>query len=366
MNRVLALGAWLLAAMTSFQAAAHQIDISRAHITIGQDRQIDVEIGMKASDAERAAGVSLPSGPDGAVDPAALGRAAAAISAYGLAHSAIEGRNGQACRPGDSAAAADGDGIRLTLRWDCREVEEPLRYASTLLTDRSPTARQIVQVDGDDTGQRLLSAADPSLVIAAPPPSLASVVLRYVLLGIEHIATGYDHVAFLVAVILWGRKLWPLVKIVTAFTLSHSVTLTLSALGWFTLPETVTEPAIAVTIVLVAGLNFISRDIGGRWIETFFFGFVHGFGFASALKETGLPAHARLPALASFNIGVEIGQIAVIALALPILLGIDRLLARGGGLAPPRDVRVVFGASALIVLAGSYWFIERTLLGSAT
>jgi hypothetical protein len=348
---------------------AHQFNISRARVIVGADRMAQVELGMKASDVDRVAGTTLAQSAGGEVDAAALAQAATRISAYVLAHTLLESRGGRPCAPGDTSIAPDGDGIRLTTTWDCRAVAGPLLYQSSVLIDRDPTASQTVLIgEGEDAPQQVLSGTHTTIDLDAATPSLMSVLGNYVWLGVEHIATGYDHIAFLLAVILWGRKLWPLVKLVTAFTLSHSVTLTLSALGVVSIPETITEPAIAATIVFVAALNFFSRDISGRWVETFFFGFVHGFGFASALKETGLPAHARLPALAAFNIGVEIGQVTVIAIALPLLLAFDRFLAHWrlpDGAMARRDPGLVFAGSAVIVILGAYWFLARTVLGDA-
>ncbi len=192
------------------------------------------------------------------------------------------------------------------------------------------------------------------------------VVARFIGAGIEHIFLGYDHIAFLVSVVLWSRRLWPVVKIVTAFTLAHSITLSLAALDVVRIPSAVVEPAIAASIVYVAAENFLSRDVGKRWRITFCFGLIHGFGFASALQELGLPRSALVPALASFNIGVEIGQIAIVSVVMPLLWALDRLPAPGprAGIVPVRSGLVVYPISAVIVVLGSYWFLVRTVLSA--
>src|SRR5947209_20061242 len=120
---------------------------------------------------------------------------------------------------------------------------------------------------------------------------------RYVTAGIEHIFLGYDHIAFLIGIVLWARRIWPVIKIVTAFTLAHSITLSLAALGIVVIPSTIVEPAIAASIVYVSLENFFSRSVDKRWRDTFAFGLIHGFGFASALQEFGLPPGAVVPAL---------------------------------------------------------------------
>ena len=181
---------------------------------------------------------------------------------------------------------------------------------------------------------------------------------------VEHIFLGYDHVAFLAAVVLWARRLWPVVKVVTAFTIAHSITLFLAALDVLHIPSAIIEPAIAASIIYVAAENFLSCDIDKRWRDTFGFGLIHGFGFASALQEFGLPRRALVPALASFNLGVEIGQIGIVCLVVPALLGMDRLVAnwRGETVRTTRSAVAVYGISAVIIALGSYWFLARTLL----
>src|SRR5258705_2747447 len=148
---------------------------------------------------------------------------------------------------------------------------------------------------------RAASASLPST--AERPRSLCPVVVgRFVQAGIEHIFLGYDHIAFLAAIVLWAQRLWPVIKIVTAFTIAHSITLSLAALQIVVFPSAIVEPAIAATIIFVAVENFFSRNVDGRWRGAFVFGLIHGFGFASALQEIGLPANAAGPALPAFNI----------------------------------------------------------------
>jgi hydrogenase/urease accessory protein HupE len=181
---------------------------------------------------------------------------------------------------------------------------------------------------------------------------------RYLVTGIGHIFLGYDHIAFLVAVVLWARRLMPVIKIVTAFTIAHSITLSLAALDIVVIPSRIVEPAIAASIVFVAVENFFSRDIDRRWRVAFAFGLIHGFGFASALKEIGLPSHAVVPALAAFNIGVEVGQVAIVCIVLPLLGVLDRVVAVDRT-KPVRAARLVYAVSLVISLLGGYWFLTR-------
>lgn len=184
-----------------------------------------------------------------------------------------------------------------------------------------------------------------------------AVVRRFVPSGVHHILIGPDHVLFLVGLLLTGGALRRLVLMVTAFTVAHSVTLTLAALDVVTPPAWVVEPAIALSIVYVGVDNLLRRD--GRdvreWIA-FGFGFLHGFGFASVLREMGLPSQALGWALAAFNVGVEVGQVAVVMTVAAALYAVSI------GSTKVRTRITIAGSSGMIV-AGAYWFIERTFGG---
>jgi hydrogenase/urease accessory protein HupE len=350
----------------SIAAQAHQINLTNARLVVHPDRTVDAEIAMKGSDADRAAGTKVFDDATGLVQPAALAAASAPIAAYVERQLAVLGEDGASCRPGAAKVAPDGDGVVVRIPWFCKGVADPLRYRSTVLTDVAPDARQVVLIGtGPDAAQDLLDASRiETALTAAPPPSLLLVIGRYTEAGIEHIFLGYDHIAFLAAVVLWARRLWPVVKVVTAFTIAHSITLSLAALDIVRIPSSIIEPAIAASIVYVAAENFLSRDVDRRWRDTVGFGLIHGFGFASALQEFGLPRSALVPALASFNLGVEIGQIAIVSLVVPSLLVMDRLPAPSSRVtaAPTRRAPAVYGVSAVIIALGSYWFLARTVL----
>jgi len=350
----------------SIAVHAHQINLTNARLVVLPDRTVDVEIAMKGSDADRAAGTKVFDDAAGLVQPAVLAAASAPIAAYIEGRTAVLGENGASCRPGAAKVAPDGDGVVVRIPWFCTWVADPLRYRSTVLTDVSPDARQVVLIGaGADAAQDLLDASRTETVLTfAPPLGLLQVIGRYTEAGIEHIFLGYDHIAFLAAVVLWARRLWPVVKVVTAFTIAHSITLSLAALEIVRTPSSIIEPAIAASIVYVAAENFFSRDIDKRWRDTFGFGLIHGFGFVSALQGFGLPRNALVPALASFNLGVEIGQIAIVSLVVPALLVMDRLLtpSRRAAAEPTRMAFAVYAISAVIIGLGSYWFLARTLV----
>ncbi|MBV8507753.1 MAG: HupE/UreJ family protein [Alphaproteobacteria bacterium] len=323
---------------------------------------------MKGSDADCASGTKVFDDATGLVQATALAAASVPIAAYIEGHTAVLGEDGASCLPGAAEVTPDGDGVAVRIPWFCGAIADPLRYRSTVLIDASPDARQVVLIGaGPDAAQDLLDASrNETTLTAAPPRSLLQVIGRYTEAGIAHIFLGYDHIAFLAAVVLWARRLWPVVKVVTAFTIAHSITLSLAALDIVRIPSGIIEPAIAASIVYVAAENFLSRDIDKRWRDTFGFGLIHGFGFASALQEFGLPRSALIPALASFNLGVEIGQIVIVLLVVPALLGMDRLLANSNGRAalPTRSALAVYAISAVIIGLGSYWFLARTGLSA--
>jgi hydrogenase/urease accessory protein HupE len=339
-------------------AEAHQINLVTARVALAGDRTVSVELGLKGSDVDRLIGATTYDAKQDAVDPAAVETARDAILGYLARHLAVTG-GGTACAPGGAVILPDGDGIVYRNSFACANAAGDIVYRSTVLTEKDPAARQVVLIaQGKSETQALLDAGNTMVTLSAAPPSLWSTMHRYFLTGIEHIFLGYDHIAFLIAVMLWARRLFPVVKIVTAFTVAHSLTLSLAALNVLVIPGRIVEPAIAASIVFVAVENFFSRDVDKRWRVAFLFGLIHGLGFAGALREIGLPPDAIVPALAAFNVGVEIGQIAIVALMLPVLGLLDRLTAVGPE-EPARAARLVYTISAVIGVLGGYWLLTR-------
>ena len=180
-----------------------------------------------------------------------------------------------------------------------------------------------------------------------------AVVRTFIPSGIHHILIGPDHILFLVGLLLLGGTWKALVKIVTAFTIGHSLTLSMAALNVVTPPARVIEPAIALTIVFVGVDNLVRGD--GRDLRAWaalVFGLVHGFGFASVLREFGLPREALGWSLFSFNAGVEVGQLAIVLLVATTLEAIRRRSLVLGS-------RVAVAGSAVVIAAGTYWFVQR-------
>lgn len=192
--------------------------------------------------------------------------------------------------------------------------------------------------------------------------------LEFIHEGITHIVTGYDHVLFLICLMLpavmrrgphgWApverlsQALLPVLGIVTAFTVAHSITLGLAAMKWVSLPPSFIEPAIAVTIVLAAIDNLRPIFADRRALVTFLFGLVHGFGFANVLAELSLPPADFAWALLQFNLGIEIGQITIVAVAVALLFFLRQRRRY------PRWV--ISGGSCAAIVVGVLWFVERT------
>jgi len=171
--------------------------------------------------------------------------------------------------------------------------------------------------------------------------------------GTHHILIGPDHILFLIGLLLLGGTWGALVRIVTAFTIGHSITLSLAALDVFSPPPSIIEPAIALSIVFVGADNLVKgqgRDLRA-WVALVF-GLVHGFGFANVLREFGLPREALGWSLFSFNVGVEIGQLVVVLLVATLLAAIRRYNQVAGA-------RVAFAGSIVVIAAGTYWFVQR-------
>lgn len=211
--------------------------------------------------------------------------------------------------------------------------------------------------------ETLLDAAHPSAVVGGAHERLSKsgVVLRFVREGIGHIFGGIDHILFLLSLLLVGGSWRQLLKIVTAFTIAHSITLSLAATGVFALPPRFVEPVIALSIVFVASSNFWfrpskqgARRIDWRPFMAFGFGLVHGFGFAGALAEVGLPRGAIAWALVAFNCGVEIGQATIVLLFAPALAMVVKQW-------PSLQRPIVRYGSAGVAAVGAFWFIQRIL-----
>lgn len=204
-----------------------------------------------------------------------------------------------------------------------------------------------------------LTAREPAITLAAEPEQ-GQVWRSYFVIGVEHILMGWDHLLFVIALLLLVVDFWRVVKAATAFTLAHSITLAAASLGFVGLPQAPVEALIALSIVFLAvevarkGRHAPSIAEQWPWVVAFLFGLLHGFGFAGALNEIGLPEGEVPTALLSFNLGVEAGQIAVIAAVMLLREAVRRI--RPAAVDPA--VRL---ASYAIGITGAYWMFDRIL-----
>jgi hydrogenase/urease accessory protein HupE len=284
----------------------------------------------------------------------------------------------------DSRLAIALDGMRQTLSWagieplpDRQSVRLTFRAhgrragsarVTAVLFPYDPVHQTFVNIyeDGTLRHQAILDYGRTSLdYYAGSWQGTAAVLAVFVPAGIEHILIGPDHVLFLIGLMLLGGSLWRLATIVTAFTIGHSITLSLAALDVVSPPAGIIEPAIALSIIFVGADNLLVQQAGSRlrerprdirpWVAAVF-GLVHGFGFASVLKEFGLPLTALGWSLLSFNIGVEIGQLAIVLFVAWALRAVRR---RSEAISR----KLVVAGSVVVIAAGGYWFLERVFFG---
>ena len=220
----------------------------------------------------------------------------------------------------------------------------------------------VVRVESSDGSVQTarLIPDQPYFTVAAAPTWIET-MRTYFLLGVEHILLGVDHLLFVLALLLLIRNTWMLVKVITAFTVAHSITLAVAALGWAQIPQAPIEAVIALSIMFVAAetirqtrqeTDFTSR---APWVVAFAFGLLHGLGFGGALKEIGLPQSDVPLALLSFNLGVETGQLLFVFAVLALKVIVDHLIA----LKPPW-VRNATGYA--IGSLAAMWFLQRVTL----
>ena len=256
-----------------------------------------------------------------------------------------------------SHSQSDAKSVHFLLEFARPDADE-LRISAPVLANLSRGHKQFCSVYDEKNrllAERMLSAEANDLAIDLRSSfSNNRSVVDFLLLGIEHILTGYDHLAFLLALLLAGGSLRRNAKIITSFTIAHSLTLALATLNIVSISSGVVEPVIAASVVFVGLENLFGRRIAARWLVTFVFGLVHGLGFASALRDLGVggPGINAIIPLVSFNVGVELAQIAISALVLPLVWRLEQR--------PAFTLKHVPALSLLITFAGVYWFIART------
>jgi hydrogenase/urease accessory protein HupE len=249
---------------------------------------------------------------------------------------------------------AERQSIRFRVRFEPESDPGSVAVAA-LLFPYDPNHQTFVNIyEGDALTQTILDGGKARFeYFSGTRQGIAAIIGRFVPAGVHHILIGPDHLLFLIGLLLLGGTLQRLALVVTAFTVAHSITLSLAALDLVAPPARIIEPAIALSIVYVGADNLLVQ--GGRdmraWIA-FAFGFIHGFGFANVLGEMDLPRRALGWSLFSFNLGVEIGQlfvVVVVASAFAALRTRSEAASR----------RLLVGGSVVVVAAGAFWFVQR-------
>jgi len=269
---------------------------------------------------------------------------------------------------------SDGAYSVLPLLWRCPKAGTRLDINYTLFADIDPQHRGLFNLRFGEQSQTAVLGGDRPIQqfeINASTQSVArggwQALLQFGLQGIWHIWIGFDHILFLLslllpAVLIYRSRRWApaesfrqggveVLKIVTAFTVAHSITLTLATLQWVVLPSRLVESTIAASVVLAALNNVWPLFQGKRWTVAFLFGLIHGFGFASVLTDLGLPSSALFVALLGFNLGVEVGQLAIVAVFLPLAWALRSTAFYRRG--------VMTAGSLMIAALALIWLMER-------
>lgn len=362
-------------------AQAHKPSDSYLQITV-QEASISGKWDVALRDLDFAMG--LDADGDGNITWGEVRARHAQIAAYAAAHLALSA-DGKPCTltvgPQRVDEHTDGAYTVMPLAFNCtaasnRKSAAPaaltLRYS--LFADIDPQHRGLLNLNVNGATRTAIfspQAAQQDFVLSQT--TRWQQFVDYAREGVWHIWVGFDHILFLLSLLLpavgiwvvkkwqpgwqpverFGQAFWDVLRIVTAFTVAHSITLSLATLGLVSLPSRLVESTIAASVVLAALNNVWPVFHGRRWVVAFVFGLIHGFGFASVLVDLGLPQGALALALLGFNVGVELGQLAIVAVFLPLAFVIRRSWFY-------RRVVLLTG-SLLIALVASAWLLERVL-----
>lgn len=345
-NSLLALVVWGLSTLVQ----AHNLDISQAVIEVEETKALLV-VTPPSSVFK-----SFDDNHDGFMNVEEVKIHRVALNQFFSEHVSILNERGAAGQfyffdiivPGAFEDAPEGsDHLRFMRRYEWKEAPEAITFRYDFVQDGGELVTTVAL--GDKTQTVLFSGAQPEYTFGEKAqPNLQ----QFLVLGVKHILTGYDHLLFLLSLLLAAGSLGSMLKTISAFTVAHSVTLALTVLGILTVPPYFVEGVIALSIAFVALENLWKHKINLRWpwLVVFGFGLVHGMGFAGVLSDIGLPSANVLPSLLSFNIGVELGQIAFVLVVSLLLVfarrvRVEQFLQRWGSV----------GVAGIAL----YWSFER-------
>jgi hypothetical protein len=360
----------LLFAFCFFALNAHAHKPSDSYLTLDVgDNIINGQWDIALRDLDYAIG--LDANGDGAITWGEVRAKHTDIAAYAMARLQLSAE-GQPCAANVTEHLVDDhtDGAYAVLRFnaECPVIKEMLQARYALFFDIDPQHRGLLKLQYQDISNTgIFSSEKPVQEFALRAPSKFAQFVDYGREGVWHIWIGFDHILFLLALLLpavglrqqkkWHAiaafkpAFWDVLKIVTAFTVAHSITLSLATLGFVNLPSRWVESIIAASVVIAALNNLFPLFSERRWLMAFIFGLIHGFGFATVLADLGLPPGALALALVGFNLGVEVGQLAIVAVFLPIAFALRHTWFY-------RRVILLGGSIAIAVLA-MIWLTER-------
>jgi HupE / UreJ protein len=352
----------------SFTAQAHKPSDSYVTLNVnGQNIQGQWDIALRDLDFA----IGLDADGDGQLIWDEVRAKHRDIAALALSHLGITSE-GAVCATVVKAQLIDDhtDGAYSVLRFDaaCPQPISQLTVEYRLFFDLDPQHKGLLKLQSPTvTTTAIFSPATSKQAFSLTLPSRMRQFFDFVVTGVGHIWLGFDHILFLLslllpAVLVWKSGQWhpaermgsaalEVLKVISAFTLAHSMTLTLATLQVIALPSRWVESAIALSVVFAALNNIYPLVLTRRWVVAFGFGLIHGFGFASALSDLNLPQDMLLLALVGFNVGVEMGQLAIVVVFMPLAYAI-----RGNWLY--RRLLLV-GGSLLVALVASVWLAER-------
>ncbi len=363
--RILLVLSWLL---FSLPAWAHKPSDSYLSLSV-QDDHVEGQWDIALRDLESAIGLDRDG--DGQLTWREVRTQHDRIKSYALSHLALS-TDTQTCTTQVLGQLVDHhtDGAYSVLRFrsDCGGQIERLAVDYRLLFEIDAQHKGLLRLtQGGHTSTAIFSRESPAQNFSIAERSRWAESRQFIHEGIWHIWLGFDHVLFLLALLLpavliradsrwraageFSSVCWNVISIVTAFTVAHSLTLSLAALDIIRLPSRLVESVIAASVVLAALGNLYPMLIDRRWMVAFGFGLIHGFGFASVLTDLGLPHDSLLLSLVSFNVGVELGQLAIVAAFLPLAYVLRRSWSY------PR--LVLTGGSLAVIIIALVWFTER-------
>lgn len=344
-------------------AQAHQTAISTLNVEVRPDaREVDMLLAISPEDVGEF--LKLDPNGDGFLEQAELPEVKPQIAAY-LEPRLKVTNNGEECEPSEADFVETRRRMAALLFRETARCDQPLGEVTitnrVLLQDRGGYTHYGQIQLGEDIHTTVFNRDTPDYTVEVAEggegfaeQSFWEVFATYIWQGVLHIVLGLDHVLFVLCLLLAAREFRRLVAVVTSFTIAHSITLALSALEVFTIAPGIVEPLIALSIAWVAVELLLEREPGKHlYALTFGFGLLHGFGFSYVLRdEVGLPTDALVPALLSFNVGVELGQLAIVAAAFPLVVWARK---KEWG---RKAIMVVAGAVLLLAL---YWLVTRII-----